>query len=120
MDAKHIQANGPWILVKPEAVAKKSKGGIFLPDGNLMERLGHVVGRVVSVGKGWFEKDAKTGKEKFIPQEVSPGERVIFRGHLKGANQTQLGDSHCFMHAKDLIGTLEEGSDLDLALPYDN
>ena len=119
MDAAQVKASGPWILVKPEPPPKKSKGGIFLPDGNLVERLGHVVGRVVSAGKGYYEKNDK-GKEKFVPQEVKVGDRVIFRGHLKDANKTALGDSHCFLHAKDLIGILEEGAELDLALPYDN
>jgi len=118
MEASKVKASGPWVLIKPEP-APRMKGSLYLPEGNLMERLGHVVGRVISVGKGYYERDAKTGKEKFVPQEVQPGERVIFRGHLKDANKAVDGE-HCFMHAKDLIGILDDDAELDLALPYDN
>ena len=65
-------------------------------------------------------KADKNGKEKFISQEVVPGNRVVFRGHLKNANPVRVGDSHCFMHAQDLVGILADDADLDLALPYDN
>jgi co-chaperonin GroES (HSP10) len=120
MDAERIQAQGPWVLVKPEPVAAKSKGGLYLPEGNLLERLGHVVARVVSAGKGYYERSEKTGKERFIAQEVQVGDRVVFRGHLKDANKVLMNETHCFMHARDLIGILEKDADLDLALPYDN
>lgn len=112
-----VKANGPWILVKPEPVRKKTDSGLYLPDGNLMERLGHIVGEVVSAGKGYYEK--VKGKERFVRCEVSPGDRVVFRGHLKEANRVG-NDGLCFLHLKDLIGVLEDGAELDLALPYDN
>ena len=96
-----------------------SKGGLYLPEGNRMERLGHTVARVVSVGEGYWEPDKK-GKLRFIRHGVSKGDRVVFRGHLKDANKIDISDSHCFMHAKDLVGILEEGAELNLSLPYDN
>jgi co-chaperonin GroES (HSP10) len=114
----NIKASGPWVLIDPEPPPTQSKGGIYLPDGNVMERLGHVVGRVISAGKGYWEKDKK-GKEKFQAMEVKPGDRVVFRGHLKDANRTGEGKL-CFMHMRDLILVLEEGVELNLALPYDN
>lgn len=117
MDVECVRANGPWVLVKPEEPKKQTDSGLYVPDGNLYERLGYLVGRVVSVGKGYYEE--VNGKTKFIEPGVSPGDRVVFRGHLKEANK--FGASgHCFMHMKDLIGVLDEEVDLDLALPYDN
>jgi len=116
MDAERVRANGPWVLVKPETPKKRTDSGLYIPDGNLYERLGHVVGRVLSVGKGYF--DEVNGKVKFIKPTIAPGDRVVFRGHLKEANR--VGIAHCFMHLRDLIGVLDEGDELDLALPYDN
>ena len=113
-----IQAKGPWVLIDPEPAPKKSKGGLYIPSGNIMERLGHVVGRVISVGKGYWEKPSK-GKEVFHCMEVEPNDRVVFRGHLKDANQIGRGKL-CFMHMKDLILILGGKTELDLALPYDN
>jgi len=116
MDESTIKANGPWILVRPEP-PKKKHGVLYIPDGNLMERLGHIVGHVVSAGKGYWEKVKL--KEVFVHCEVKPGDRVVFRGHLKEANRVGH-EGLCFLHIKDLIGTIEEGTELDLALPYDN
>lgn len=111
-----LKAFGAWVLVEPEAPPKK-KGSLYVPDGNMMERLGHTVGRVLSAGKGYWDKDEKGKKDKFHPMEVKPGDRVVFRGHLKEANTVDAG---CFVHMKDLILILEDGVELDLALPYDN
>lgn len=113
-----IQARGPWVLIDPEPVERKTSGGLYLPEGSVMERLGHVVGRVISAGKGYWEKNDK-GKEKFRAMEVEPGDRVVFRGHLKDANRIGEGNL-CFMHMKDLILILEEQVVLNLSLPYDN
>lgn len=117
MDVDRVRANGPWVLVKPEDPKKQVGSGLYVPDGNLCERLGHTVGKVVSVGKGYYEE--VNGKTKFIAPEIFPGDRVVFRGHLKEANK--LGTSGlCFMHMRDLIGVLVGDAELDLALPYDN
>ncbi len=117
MDISRVRAHGPWVLVEPEAPKKQTDSGLYVPDGNLYERLGHTVGRVVSVGKGYYEE--VQGKTRFIEPGISPGDRVVFRGHLKEANK--FGDSnHCFMHMRDLIGVLDEEAEMDLALPYDN
>jgi co-chaperonin GroES (HSP10) len=91
--------------------------GIYVPDGNLLERLGHVVAKVLSAGKGYYQRVGK--REVFVPNEVSPGDRVVFRGHLKNANMVGH-EGYCFLHARDLIGILEDETVLDLALPYDN
>jgi len=116
MDHERIRANGPWILVKPEPVRKTTKGGLYVPDGNLYERLGHIVAQVISAGKGYHEVTNK--KTKFVRCNVSPGDRVVFRGHLKDANK--VGNGYCFLHMRDVVGKLDEGDELDLAMPYDN
>jgi len=115
MNVEQLRAHGPWVLVKPEAPKKMTDSGLYIPDGNLYERLGHTVGLVVSVGKGYFEE--VNGKQKFVTPDVEPGDRVVFRGHLKDANKVE---GYCFMHLKDLVGVLGDGEELDLALPYDN
>lgn len=116
IDITKVKARGPWVLVKPEAPKNITKGGIYLPDGNLFERLGHIVGTVISVGKGYWEKPVGKTKEVFIHSEVKPGDRVVFRGHLQDANR--VGRDHCLMHIRDLIGTLEDGAELELSLPH--
>lgn len=114
---KNIRAHGPWVLVDPEPSPKITMG-LYVPDGNLMERLGHVVGKVISVGKGYYTVlDNK--KRVFIPIEVAPGDRVVFRGHLQEHNLVS-GTKHCFMHAQDLMGILDKDAKLNLALPHGN
>lgn len=115
-DIPKVKAHGPWVLIKPEEPKNTSKGGLYLPDGNLLERLGHLVGVVVSASSGYWEK--RKTKEVFVHMEVKPGDRVVFRGHLQEAHR--LGRDHCFMHVGDLVGVLDEGAELDLALPHNN
>jgi len=118
VDATKVRARGPWVLIKPEEVKNVTKGGLYLPEGNLLERLGHLVGTVVSASLGYWEKPEGKTKEVFIHNEIKPGDRVVFRGHLQDANR--VGGDHCFMHIRDLIGILEGGAELDLALPHGN
>lgn len=119
MDIERIQAHGPWVLVIPEPPKKRLASGLYVPDGNLVERLGHVVARVISVGKGYWTTVEGRSKEVFVVSDISPGERAVFRGHLKNAN-TVGRDGYCFMHIQDLIGALSDDADLDLSMPYDN
>ena len=112
-----IKAFGPWTLVAPEPHQRK-RGSLYVPDGNLMERLGHSVGKVLSAGKGYWDKAPNSTKKKFYAMEVKPGDRVVFRGHLKDANTIESGK--CFVHMKDLVLILGKGVELELSLPYDN
>jgi len=118
IDTTKIRARGPWVLVKPEEVKHITKGGLYVPEGNLLERLGHIVGEVVSVGEGYWEKIEGKTKKVFVRPEIKPGDRVVFRGHLQDANRVDR--NHCFMHIRDLIGTLEDGAELDLSLPHND
>jgi len=58
----------------------------------------------------------RSTRERFVPTEIKPGDRVVFRGHLKEAQR--LGSDHCFMHVGDLVGVMEEDAQLDLAPPH--
>jgi co-chaperonin GroES (HSP10) len=119
-----IRARGPWVWVRPENPPRVSTGGIYLPEGNALERLGYTVAEVLSAGPGyWKKKPAIPGhsaKDVWHPMEVKEGDRVIFRGHLKAANRVPVDDKTCLMHIDDLAGILGEGEELGLALPYDN
>lgn len=115
-----IQAMGPWVVVEPEASLKKTEGGIYLPDGNMLERVGHAVAVVKSAGTGrWVKKNKDKDKEVFEPMTVKPGERVAFRGHIKEANII-LGTKCCFLHMDDLVGVLDDDAKLTPSMPYDN
>jgi co-chaperonin GroES (HSP10) len=124
IDVTKVKASGPWVLVRVEALPKVTKGGLYLPDGNLFERLGHVSAVVVSAGKGCWEKIPGKSREVFVPMEVKPGDRVVFRVHLQDANSmggfVAMGHKHCFMHVRDLVGILTDDAELGGALPYDN
>lgn len=115
-DISKVKARGPWVLIKPEEPKTMSKGGLYLPEGNLLERLGHAAAAVVSVSSGYWETPKGKTKAVFVPMDIKPGDRVVFRGHLQEAQR--LGRDHCFVHIKDLVGVLEEGAELDLALPH--
>ena len=120
MDVTKIKPYGPWVLIKVEETMKVTDSGIYLPDGNLFERLGHSIGVVLACGQGYLNKGRKA-KAKYTPLGVQVGDRVIFRGHLQEANRPGgvLDREHTLIHAQDLIGVLNEGK-LEPALPYDN
>lgn len=120
MDIPKLRPQGPWVLVKMDLPEKMTKGGLYVPDGNLLERLGHIAGEVLDHGEG-FITDGKKAKSRHYPVGVEPGDKVIFRGHLGSANKPfgLLDREHCLIHGRDLIGILEEG-ELEPAMPYDN
>lgn len=104
IDPRTIKAYGPWVLMKVIPPPEMSKGGLYLPAGNLEERLGHMVGTALSVGEG---ERGKKGER--IPIGVEVGDKVVFRGYLKGANKPggQLDRDHCLIHRDDIVGTVE-------------
>ena len=89
-----IRAYGPWVLVRADPPVTRTESGLYLPDGNLPERLGHSTGTVESSGK--------------LADEVHAGDRVVFRGYLKNANRPhQLDRELSLIHINDIVGTLE-------------
>ena len=121
MDVSTIKPYGPWVLIRVDDTVKVLDSGIYLPDGNLLERLGHSIGTVLATGPGYINRGKKTS-EKYTPVGVKEGDRVIFRGFLHVLNRPGNGitDRDCsLIHGRDLIAILKEGR-LEPALPYDN
>jgi co-chaperonin GroES (HSP10) len=105
MDAGKFKPYGPWVLIEPESPERQYKGLIYLPEGNLEEKLGYASGYVIAVGNGFFNRK-KNAKTKFIPMDIEVGQRVVYRGHLKDAN---IVGRSCLIHAQDIIGELVDG-----------
>lgn len=139
VDATKIRARGPWVLVEIEKPRRVSGGGIYLPEGNKVERTGYSIARVISacaeyrdpfpVGLGWVDrgvlkkKGQRLSKSVVVPMPVKPGDRVLFRGYLFEFNKHEVvyvDDTHAFMLITDLLGVMEEGAELDLCLPHNN
>lgn len=106
MDIEKIRPFGPWILVKVDEPEKVTKSGIYLPDGNLDERLGHTTGTVLRLGNG--VRNARTGQ--WLPYDLEVGDKIIFRGFLKEANRPGgvLDREHSLIHIQDVIGKLTD------------
>lgn len=105
MDVSRIKAQGPWVLIKVDAPPEKSTGGIYLPAGNLEERLGHITGTVLSVGPGHRGKGGSR-----IPTGIAVGDRVLFRGYLQEANRPGgvIDREHCLINIDDIVGVVEQ------------
>lgn len=92
------------VLVKPDRVEEKTKGGIILPDQHKeQQKWATMKGTLVAVGvNAWAE--AKQGG--FVPPE--PGARVMFAKYggvnLEGAD----GDEYRIMNDEDVVASLEE------------
>jgi co-chaperonin GroES (HSP10) len=110
-DIERIKPMGPWVLIKPDP-PKDKIGSLYLPQGNMMERTGHGSGYVVSFGEG-LPNLKKNPKTKYIPIGVAKGDRVAFRGYLQEHNR--VGKDHCFIHATDIIGILDDDADFGMA-----
>ena len=107
MNISKLKPQGPWILVKVDPPEEISMGGLYMPQGNLEERLGNATGRVVALGQGKRTKDKvyKRTNKKYEPIDLELGSKIAFRGHLQEANKPSYLDSdHCLIHVDDVIG----------------
>ena len=122
MDISKLKPYGPWCLIKVDPPKKQSEAGLYLPEGNQLERMGYASGVVLSRGPGFFMTKKKRGLLKYTPIGVEVGEKIVFRGHLQELNRPggYLDREHCLIHGQDIIGVLDKGVELGLALPYDN
>lgn len=102
MDITKLKAVGPWVLVKVHPRQEKTEGGIYLPQGNYEERVGHAKGTVISTGKG-----KRTEKGVRLSTGVEVGEVILFRGFLSEANQPDVDMEHSLIHMDDIIGVVE-------------
>lgn len=106
------RTRGPWVLVKVDKPSEKS-GTLYLPQGNLEERVGHATATVLRVGDGYpnSEKGIRLTGKKYTPSEVKEGDRILFRGFLQEANRPKQFDrEHCLLHLDDILGVLPEGA----------
>jgi co-chaperonin GroES (HSP10) len=98
-----VRPIGPWNLIKPDPVVSRTKSGLYLPEGNLEERLGHNTGVVVAVGQG-----DRGPKGNWIPSGIKVGDRVYFRGYLQELNLPGgVGTADCLIHTRDIVGTVD-------------
>ena len=128
MDPTKIKPYGAWVLVKPDPTPRILDSGLYMPDGNLFERIGFSIGTVLAVGPGNFNKSKKAGTPKYCPLDVKVGDRVVFRGYQQNANRPGGVDDREFSMfmgrpdpggRQDLLAIIREGK-LEPSLPYDN
>lgn len=107
MDITKLKPKGPWVLVKVNAPEEKTKEGIYLPQGNLEERLGNATGVVIRVGDGYLNTK---GKKKYKSLDLETGDTIMFRGFLQEANRPAgiIDREHSLIHADDIIGQVIE------------
>lgn len=113
VDPSRIKAFGPWVLVKMDSHPEKYGELIYLPQGNLEERVGLRTGVAVSVGQGHFNVPVKgrIPKKKFSPLGIKVGDHVQFRGMLHDVSKYHQGIDgieHSMVHGDDILGVIEE------------
>ena len=90
---------GDRVLVKPEQVEQKSKGGLILNDS--ISRGQKILGELIAVGIGLF---SQTGN--VIPMSVKVGDRVLFSKD-EANNKIKLNDTELLIFREhELIGIL--------------
>lgn len=96
---------GPWVYIKVDPPIRRTAGGLYLPAGNLDERLGQRVATVVAVGAG-----KGRGKDKKA-SGVKPGDRIYLRGFLSELHKPGgmfENNDHCLIHQDDVLGLVED------------
>lgn len=90
---------GDRVLVKPDQVEQKSKGGLILNDS--ISRGQKIEGEVVAVGTGLF---SQTGN--VIPMSVKVGDKVLYSKD-DATNKIKLNDTELLIFREhELIGIL--------------
>jgi chaperonin GroES len=90
---------GDRVLVKPDQVEQKSKGGLILNDS--ISRGQKIEGEVVAVGTGLF---SQTGN--VIPMSVKVGDKVLYSKD-EATNKIKLNDTELLIFREhELIGIL--------------
>lgn len=94
-----FQPLGDRVLVKPNQVEQKSKGGLILNDS--ISRGQKIVGRVIAVGTGLF---SQTGNK--IPMSVNVGDEVLYSKD-EATNKIKLGEEEYLLFREhELIGII--------------
>ena len=97
--ATHFQPLGDRVLVKPQQVEQKSKGGLILNDS--ISRGQKLEGEVVAVGTGLF---SQTGNP--IPMTVKVGDKVLYSKD-EATNKIKLEEEELLLlHEHELLGII--------------
>lgn len=104
LDWKSFKPLHKWLLVKADPRVKKTKGGIELPDElTKIERVMEGTGVVLKVGDDVPEKSGVN---------LSPGDRIAFRGFLKDAFQEfepeDDGQTIFLLRVEDVLAVIDE------------
>lgn len=96
------------VLVKPDPVAKKTAGGIILPDEQVdREKMAMLKGTLIAVGVNAWE-EAASRSPLFVRPE--PGTRVLIAKYGGISLTGDDGDDYRLMNDVDVIGVLENPS----------
>lgn len=90
---------GDRVLVKPEQVEQKSKGGLILNDS--ISRGQKIEGEVIAVGTGLYSQNGN-----LIPMSVKVGDKVLFSKD-EATNKIKINDTELLIFREhELIGIL--------------
>jgi chaperonin GroES len=97
--ALKIRPLGDRLVVEPEKVEEKTKGGIYLPETANQEK--PVWGKVIAIGEGKIEDG---GKRK--PLDVKIGDKILF-GKYAGTNFKLDEQELLVLREDDVMGVVE-------------
>lgn len=108
IDVKKFKPKGKWVVVKADPRVKTTKGGIELPDQQVMiERTMEGTGRILKVGSDREGILDATGGVM-----LEPGMRIFYRGFLKDAFHEFTTDSDgqliFLLRAEDIMGIIDD------------
>ena len=90
---------GDRVLVKPESVEQKSKGGLILNDS--ISRGQKIEGEVIAVGTGLYSQNGN-----LIPMSVKVGDKVLFSKD-EATNKIKINETELLIFREhELIGIL--------------
>jgi chaperonin GroES len=105
-----INPVGNRILIKPQEIAKVSKGGILLTTETTAarEQMGNTTGIVVAMGNHCYLEDSSSW--------CKVGDKVIFAKYAGLLYTGKDGQDYRMINDHDITGTLD--ADVDLVDPY--
>lgn len=99
MENLKLRPLGSRVIVKPEVVQEKTKGGIYLPDTASKEK--PQMGVVVAVGTGRILENGQK-----VPMEVKTNDRVIFSKYA-GTEIKIENEEYLILNENDILAVSE-------------
>lgn len=99
--------NHSWIVVEP-IPRKESNNGIIIPIETGVEKVGHSIGRVISVPNPLYKHQNSKGIVK--DPGFKAGDHILYRDYLKDIHEitTEDGKKLCFICWEDLIAVVDK------------